>query len=90
MPSYSEPLTFEAFRALLADLLHVEAELVKSEAYFITDLGVDSLRMFGLMLYLERLGVKLPLESLWRIQTVGEAYQHYVGVDHGQDRAAGF
>jgi acyl carrier protein len=54
----------------------VEVELLRPEAYFVTDLGVDSLRMLDLLLGLEKLGVPVTLESAWRIQTVGDAYAY--------------
>jgi acyl carrier protein len=72
-----EPLSFEAFQAMLADLLEVDVAQVRPEATFITDLGVDSFRLFDMMLRLEQMDIQLPLESLWQIQTVGDAYRHY-------------
>ena len=68
------PLTFEAFQTLLADILHIEPALLQPEAYFITDLNVDSLRLLDMVLTLERLGVPASLESVWRMQTVSDAY----------------
>ena len=73
----NRPLTFEQFQSLMADVLHVEAAQVKPEAYFITDLGVDSVRLVEVMLRLEALGLELSPDLVWRIQTVGEAYQVY-------------
>ena len=72
----AETLTLESFRAMLADLLKVEVEQIRPDSYFVTDLGVDSLRMLDIILNLERMGVRVPLESAWRIQTVGDAYQY--------------
>ena len=75
--THLEPLSFEAFQAMLADLLKVDVTQVTPEAYFITDLGVDSIRMVQMLLRLEELGIELSLESAWRIQTVGDAYRYY-------------
>jgi acyl carrier protein len=72
-----EPLSVEAFQVMLADLLNVEVAQVVPEAYFITDLGVDSVRMLQVLLRLEEMGVELPLEMAWRIQSVGDAYRYY-------------
>jgi acyl carrier protein len=72
-----EPLSFEAFQAMLADVLKVDIAQLQPEATFITDLGVDSLRLLEMMLRLEQMGVKLPLESLWQIQTVDDSYRYY-------------
>ena len=74
--SNSTPLTFEAFQTLLADLLHVEPALLQPEAYFITDLNVDSLRLLDLILHLEKMGVRSTLEAVWCMQTVGDAYTY--------------
>jgi acyl carrier protein len=71
------PLTFEEFQSLLVDVLHVEAAQLKPEAYFVTDLGVDSVRLVEVMLRMEALGLELSPDLVWRIQTVGEAYQVY-------------
>jgi len=62
---------------MLADLLQVDVAQLTPEAYFITDLGIDSLRMLQVLLRMEQMGFKLSLESVWRIQTVGDAYRYY-------------
>jgi acyl carrier protein len=87
-----EPLSFEAFQAMLADLLNVDVAQLAPEAYFITDLGVDSLRMVQMLLRLEEMGIGLSLESAWRIQTVGDAYHYYQQQTkkHGKDRDSRF
>ena len=72
-----EPLSFEDFQAVLADLLNVDLAQFTPEAYFITDLGVDSLRIVQMVLRLEEMGIGLSLESAWQIQTVGDAYRYY-------------
>lgn len=75
--THPQPLSFEEFRTILADVLHVDPAKIKPEAYFVTDLGVDSLRMLKLLLKLEQMGVEFRLEVAPRIQTVGEAYDYY-------------
>lgn len=70
-----EPLSFEAFQAMLADLLEVNVEQVTPEAYFITDLGVDSIRMVEVLLRLEEMGLEMSPDLAWRIQTVDDAYR---------------
>jgi acyl carrier protein len=72
-----EPLSFAAFQALLADILHMDAERLRPEAYFITDLGVDSLRMVEVLLRLEKMGVEVSPQAAWEIQTVEDAYGYY-------------
>ena len=77
MEKPNQPLTFEQFQTRMAEILHVEVAQVKPEAYFVTDLGVDSVRLVEMMLRLETLGLELSPDLVWRIQTVGEAYQYY-------------
>ena len=77
MEKPNQPLTFEQFQTLMAEILHVEVAQVKPESYFVTDLGVDSVRLVEMMLRLETLGLELSPDLVWRIQTVGEAYRYY-------------
>ncbi len=72
-----EPLSFEAFQAMLAELLDVNVDQLLPGTYFVTDLGVDSMRMLQMLLLLEEMGLELPLDAAWQIQTVGDAYRHY-------------
>lgn len=74
----AEPLSFEGFQNLLADLLRIDPARLVPEAYFVTDLGVDSICMLQVFLRLEEMGAEVPLESAWQIQTVGEAYNTYM------------
>ena len=78
---------------MLAGLLQVHPERVTPEAYFVSDLGVDSLRMFHILLRLEEMGIPVALEAAGRIQTVSDAFDYYrrmVSEEHGPDRGAGF
>jgi acyl carrier protein len=52
------------------------------EAYFITDLAVDSIRMVELLLRIEEMGFKIPPDAAWEIQTVGDAYDFYLKHAH--------
>lgn len=72
-----EPLSFPAFQALVAELLDVDPARLDPAAYFITDLGVDSLRLADLLLRLEDLGVEVSPDLAWEVQTVGDAYRVY-------------
>ncbi|MFB0536751.1 MAG: acyl carrier protein [Anaerolineae bacterium] len=69
-------LTFEEFRKMIARELEVEEERIVPEASFFSDLCVDSIRMVDMMLRLEELGVAIPLEVAWQIETVGDAYRY--------------
>ena len=74
----SDPRSFEAFRALLADALEVDPARITPEAHFITDLGVDSLRLVQALLYLEAMDLGSWTEMAWQVQTVEEAYRYYL------------
>ena len=75
----SEPLSFEQFRGMLAELLDLPAEQLVPEAYFVGDLGVDSIRMVEVFLSLREMGLEVSPETAWQIQTVGDAYGYYSG-----------
>jgi len=75
--THPEPLSFPAFQAMVAELLDVDAARLTPDAYFITDLGVDSLRLADILLRLEDLGVEVSPDLAWEVQTVGDAYRVY-------------
>ncbi len=70
-----EPLSLEAFQAMLAELLDVDATQLSPDTHFVTDLGADSLDMLEMLLRLEELGIDLSLDAAREIQTVGDAYR---------------
>ncbi len=72
------PLTFDEFRSFLAETLAVEEDDLKPETSFLNDLAIESLKLVELMLQMElKLGVSVPAEVAWEIQTVGDAYNYY-------------
>ena len=75
--SAKEPVPFEEFKHILAEELQVEESKVIPEALFITDLLVDSIKLVELMLRLEEMGITIPMETAWDVQTVGDAYRVY-------------
>lgn len=74
----SEALSFAAFQRLLADLLELDVEQIRPEAYFITDLGVDSIRMVEVLLALEEMEIEISPDLAWQIHTVEDAYNYYL------------
>ncbi len=89
------PITFEEFRHLVAEELHVEERLVAPEASFVDDLYADSIRLAELMLCLAEQGIAIPMEEAWNVRTVGDAYRVYsrsaggVGGTGARDGSAG-
>jgi acyl carrier protein len=80
--STAKILSFEEFQTMLAELLSLDATLLKTEAYFITDLGIDSLRLAEILLRLEDLGLEISPDLAWELQTVGDAYNFYQSQTH--------
>lgn len=68
-------ITFEEFRHVVAEELQVDEDKVVPEASFLEDLFADSLRLVQLMLRMEEMGISIPMERAWQIETVGDAYQ---------------
>ena len=70
-------VTFEEFRRVIAQELQIDEEKVVREASFVEDLFADSLKLVRLMLRMEELGLNIPMERAWEVETVGDAYQLY-------------
>lgn len=69
------PISFDEFKRILARELQVDPSKITPQARFIQDLQADSIKLVELMLRLEELGVAIPLEAAWDVETVGDAYQ---------------
>jgi acyl carrier protein len=70
-------ITFEEFKGIIARELQVDEEKVVCEASFVEDLLADSIQLVELMLRMEEMGIKIPIEAAWEVQTVGDAYGVY-------------
>jgi acyl carrier protein len=71
-------MSFEQFRGFLSDTLGITEVALSPDAYFLNDLGIDSLKLVDLMLQFElQLGMSVPSEAAWEIQTVDDAYKYY-------------
>lgn len=71
-------ISFEEFKRILAEELMLPEEKLEPEASLLQDLQVDSLAMASMMLRMEEMGVSIPVESAWEIETVEDVYQAYV------------
>jgi acyl carrier protein len=81
--------SFEEFRHFLSDTLGVAEETLTPEAHFLYDLAIESLTLVELLLQLElRLGRKIPLDTAWAIETVGDAYRFYTDQANGKGATA--
>ena len=72
-----ERIPFEEFRRIIAQELQIEESQVVGDASFVEDLMADSIKLVEMMLRMEEMGVAIPLESAWEVQTVGDAYRVY-------------
>ena len=64
---------FDEVREVVAQQLSVDAEQVKMEAEFVTDLGADSLDVVELVMALEeKFGIEIPDEEAEKIKTVAD------------------
>ncbi len=72
------PVGFDEFRRIIAGQLQVDESRVTPEASFLNDLFADSIQLVEMMLHLEEMGVSIPLESAWEVETVADAYRLYV------------
>jgi acyl carrier protein len=71
------PIPFEEFRRVIAQELQMEEGKIVREASLVNDLHADSIQLVDLMLRLEEMGIEIPIEAAWDIETVGDAYQVY-------------
>jgi acyl carrier protein len=71
------PIPFEEFRSAIAQELQVEEAKIVREASLVNDLHADSIQLVELMLRMEEMGIEIPIEAAWDIETVGDAYQVY-------------
>jgi len=70
-------MTFDEFKRMVAEELRVEPDGITPETSFTNDLLVDSIRMLEMVLHLETLVNEMPIEALWNMRTVGDAYRFY-------------
>ena len=69
------PTSLHAFCKYLSDQLGIE--LLDPDADIRTDLGLESIQMFALLIAVEDLGVTVPDELMPHILTLRDAYAHY-------------
>ena len=78
MSEAAAPMSFADFRKVIAEVLVTGEENITRDASFTTDICVDSIRWVEMALSIEQLGVTMPADAFWEIETVGDAYDYYV------------
>ncbi len=74
----ADKLSFVEFQGFLSNALSISTEELTPDASLLNDLAVDSLKLVELMLRFEnQLGVSIPSQDAWEINTVGDAYTYY-------------
>ena len=77
-------LSFTEFQGFMSNALSISTDELTPEASLLNDLAVDSLKLVELMLRFEnQLGVSIPSQDAWEINTVGDAYSYYA--DHFEE-----
>lgn len=72
-------LDIENFKEMLSEKLGIERAMLKNDASFLDDLGVDSLSMANFIIKMERkFKVKVELDNIWKLGTVEEAYTFFL------------
>lgn len=66
----------EKIKAIIAEVLNIDADSITEDTTFVDDLGADSLDIFQIIMGIEEeYDIELDNESVEQIQTVGDAVE---------------
>ena len=69
-------MELEKIRAIIAEVLNIDADSITEDTTFVDDLGADSLDIFQIIMGIEEeYDIELDNESVEQIQTVGDAVE---------------
>ena len=69
-------MDLEKIKAILAEVLNIDADSITEDTTFVDDLGADSLDIFQIIMGIEEeYDIELDNESVEQIQTVGDAVE---------------
>ena len=69
-------MELEKIRAIIAEVLNIDADSISEDTTFVDDLGADSLDIFQIIMGIEEeYDIELDNESVEQIQTVGDAVE---------------
>ena len=69
-------MELEKIKAIIAEVLNIDADSITEDTTFVNDLGADSLDIFqSIMGIEEEYDIELDNESVEQIQTVGDAVE---------------
>jgi len=69
-------MELEKIKAIIAEVLNIDADSVTADTTFVDDLGADSLDIFQIIMGIEEeYDIELENEAVEQIQTVGDAVE---------------
>ncbi len=69
-------MELEKIKAIIAEVLNIDADSITEDTTFVEDLGADSLDIFQIIMGIEEeYDIELDNESVEQIQTVGDAVE---------------
>ena len=69
-------MELEKIKAIIAEVLNIDADSITEDTTFVDDLGADSLDIFQIIMGIEEeYDIELENESVEQIQTVGDAVE---------------
>ena len=69
-------IKLEKIKAIIAEVLNIDADSITEDTTFVDDLGADSLDIFQIIMGIEEeYDIELDNESVEQIQTVGDAVE---------------
>ena len=69
-------MELEKMKAIIAEVLNIDADSITEDTTFVDDLGADSLDIFQIIMGIEEeYDIELDNESVEQIQTVGDAVE---------------
>ena len=69
-------MELEKIKAIIAEVLNIDADSITADTTFVDDLGADSLDIFQIIMGIEEeYDIELDNESVEQIQTVGDAVE---------------
>ena len=69
-------MELEKIKAIIAEVLNIDADSITEDTTFVDDLGADALDIFQIIMGIEEeYDIELDNESVEQIQTVGDAVE---------------
>ena len=74
-------MELEKIKAIIAEVLNIDADTITADTTFVDDLGADSLDIFQIIMGIEEeYEIELDNEVVEQIQTVGDAAEAIRGI----------